>query len=97
MGRDIYWPPSARERGFTVESVVGPRGLRPRPGGSNRGGGMRGGPLVGDKWSEWMQAYYGGRNVSRHRNIVWSNGARDARLRAGVRRGSIRRGRVVDP
>ncbi|EOD12939.1 hypothetical protein EMIHUDRAFT_213197 [Emiliania huxleyi CCMP1516] len=70
VGRDIYWPPSARERGFTVESVVGPRGLRPRPGGSNRGGGMRGGPLVGDKWSEWMQAYYGGRNVSRHRNII---------------------------
>jgi len=58
---------------------------------------MRGGPLVGDRWSEWMQAYYGGRNVSRHRNIVWSNGARDARLRAGVRRGSTRRGRVVDP
>ena len=48
-------------------------------------GGLRGGPLVSDRWSSWMQAYYGGRDeVPRHRNIVWSNGALDPWSGQGV-------------
>ena len=31
-----------------------------------------------------MSAYYGGRNVSHHRNIVWSNGALDPWSGQGV-------------
>jgi len=31
-----------------------------------------------------MTAYYGGRNVSHHRNIVWSNGALDPWSGQGV-------------
>ena len=40
--------------------------------------------MVGDAWSGWMTAYYGGRNVSHHRNIVWSNGALDPWSGQGV-------------
>ena len=40
--------------------------------------------MVGDLWSGWMTAYYGGRNVSHHRNIVWSNGALDPWSGQGV-------------
>jgi len=39
---------------------------------------------VTDRWSTWMQTYYGGRNVSHHRNIVWSNGALDPWSGQGV-------------
>ena len=85
VGRDLYWPPQVPSRNYTVESVVGPRGL-------SAGGcegewsarGLRGAPVVTDRWSEWMQAYYGGRNVSIHRNIVWSNGALDPWSGQGV-------------
>ena len=84
VGRDIFWPPGVKDRAYTVESVVGPKGLFPRPGGSNNGNGMRGGPLITDRWSTWMQTYYGGRDVAHHRNIVWSNGALDPWSGQGV-------------
>uniref|UniRef100_A0A7S3BW67 Uncharacterized protein n=1 Tax=Haptolina ericina TaxID=156174 RepID=A0A7S3BW67_9EUKA len=45
---------------------------------------MLGAPLVTDAWSGWMTAYYGGRNISHHRNIVWSNGALDPWSGQGV-------------
>jgi hypothetical protein len=85
VGRDIFWPPGVPERNYTVESIVGPRSL-------SAGGcqaqydamGLRGAPMVGDAWSGWMTAYYGGRNVSHHRNIVWSNGALDPWSGQGV-------------
>ena len=83
VGRDIFWPPQVPNRSYSVESVVGPRHLT--PGGCAAHGGLRGGPLVSDRWSSWMQAYYGGRDeVPRHRNIVWSNGALDPWSGQGV-------------
>ena len=46
--------------------------------------GLRGAPMVSDAWSGWLSAYYGGRDVSHHRNIVWSNGALDPWSGQGV-------------
>ena len=43
-----------------------------------------GAPVSSDPWSGWMTAYYGGRDVSQHRNIVWSNGALDPWSGQGV-------------
>lgn len=85
VGRDIYWPPQVQNRNYTVESIVGPHSLRPS-GCINQFNsiGLRGAPMIGDPWSEWMTAYYGGRNVSHHRNIVWSNGALDPWSGQGV-------------
>ena len=82
---DIYYPPGVPTRNYTVASFVGPRHI-------TAGGcavqydarGLRGAPLVTDRWSGWMTAYYGGRNVSHHRNIVWSNGALDPWSGQGV-------------
>lgn len=82
VGRDIFWPPGVSSRDYTVESIAGPHGLR--PGGCANSYGMRGGPVVSDNWSEWMMAYYGGRNISHHRNIIWSNGALDPWSGQGV-------------
>ena len=72
-------------RNYTVESVVGPRHLTPYGCSAEYAvEGLRGAPVVGDLWSGWMTAYYGGRNVSHHRNIVWSNGALDPWSGQGV-------------
>ena len=54
VGRDIFWPPQVPNRSYSVESIVGPRHLT--PGGCAAHGGLRGGPLVSDRWSSWMQA-----------------------------------------
>ena len=40
--------------------------------------------MTTDLWSSWLTAYYGGRDVSKHRNIVWSNGALDPWSGMGV-------------
>lgn len=89
VGRDIYWPPGGSpgvpSRDYTVESIVGPRHLRAGwCAGVYDAIGLRGAPLVSDPWSGWMSAYYGGRNISHHRNIVWSNGALDPWSGTGV-------------
>lgn len=85
VGRDIYWPPQVPSRNYTVESVVGPHGVRPGSCASSFSSeGLRGGPQITDLWSEWLTSYYGGRNVSHHRNIVWSNGALDPWSGQGV-------------
>ena len=85
VGRDIFWPPEVADRDYTVESIVGPRQLSSFGcAGEYEAEGLRGAPMVGDAWSGWMSAYYGGRNVSHHRNIVWSNGALDPWSGQGV-------------
>jgi len=85
VGRDLYWPPAVPERNFTVASVVGPRGLQPGWCADYYGSlGLRGSPVVMDRWSTWMEAYYGGRDLSTHTNIVWSNGALDPWSGQGV-------------
>jgi hypothetical protein len=85
VGRDIYWPPQVAHRNYTVESIVGPRHLGEQGCAAQYSAeGLRGAPLVSDAWSGWMTAYYGGRNVSHHRNIVWSNGALDPWSGQGV-------------
>ena len=85
VGRDIYWPPQTSDRNYTLESVVGPHGVRPGQCASEFAAqGLYGGPQITDLWSEWLEAYYGGRNVSHHRNIVWSNGALDPWSGQGV-------------
>ena len=79
VGRDIFWPPShsAARRDYSVESIVGSHHLSPGSYCAEEYSplGLLGAPLVTDAWSGWMTAYYGGRNISHHRNIVWSNGA----------------------
>ena len=85
VGRDIFWPPGPAARIYTVEGLVGPRGLR--AGGcaaEYSAAGLYGAPLVADAWSSWMEAYYGGRHVAQHTNIVWSNGALDPWSGQGV-------------
>jgi lysosomal Pro-X carboxypeptidase len=82
VGRGIFWPPQVPNRTYSVESVVGPKEIT--PGGCAYSGDLRGGPLISDAWSTWMQAYYGGRDVAQHRSIVWSNGALDPWSGQGV-------------
>ena len=85
VGRDIFWPPAVPTRDYTVESIVGPRHISPIGCASEYDErGLRGAPLVSDAWSAWMTAYYGGRNISHHRYIVWSNGALDPWSGQGV-------------
>ncbi|CAJ1453581.1 unnamed protein product [Effrenium voratum] len=84
LGHDLYWPPSVPSRNFSVASVVGPKGLRPGCSGRLTQMGLQGAPVSSDPWSGWMTAYYGGRDVSQHRNIVWSNGALDPWSGQGV-------------
>lgn len=85
LGRDLYWPPSVPFRNFTIASMVGPRRLVPASCTEHFNAmGLRGAPVTTDPWSGWLTAYYGGRNVSQHRNIVWSNGALDPWSGMGV-------------
>eukprot|EP00928_Gymnodinium_smaydae_P035129 TRINITY_DN24779_c0_g3_i1.p1 TRINITY_DN24779_c0_g3~~TRINITY_DN24779_c0_g3_i1.p1 ORF type:complete len:667 (+),score=86.42 TRINITY_DN24779_c0_g3_i1:26-2026(+) len=84
LGRDIYWPPTVPSRNYSVETVVGPKGLRQGCAETYDALGLRGAPTVSDPWSSWLTSYYGGRNVSHHRNIVWSNGALDPWSGQGV-------------
>jgi len=84
LGRDFYWPPSVPLRNYTVESIVGSHDLRP---GCNAGfvsEGLHGFPMTSDPYSSWLTAYYGGRNITAHTNIVWSNGALDPWSGQGV-------------
>jgi len=46
--------------------------------------GLYGAPTLSDRWSGWLEAYYGSSNITHHRNIVWSNGALDPWSGAGV-------------
>ena len=86
VGRDIFWPPQPAFRNYTVESVVGPKGLHPGWCASEYGrDGLYGAPLIEDLWSTWMESYYGGRDhITEHTNIVWSNGALDPWSGQGV-------------
>lgn len=85
VGRDIFWPPQVPSRNYTVASIVGPRHLNSYSSCQYYvDQGMLGAPMVSDPWSGWMTAYYGGRNVSHHRNIIWSNGALDPWSGQGV-------------
>eukprot|EP00756_Hemistasia_phaeocysticola_P023166 Hpha_TRINITY_DN15874_c1_g4::TRINITY_DN15874_c1_g4_i1::g.189994::m.189994/K01285/PRCP; lysosomal Pro-X carboxypeptidase len=84
VGRDFFWPPSI-PRGYTVDSVVGSKGLREGCGAGYDSQGLVGGPVQMDAWSPWLDAYYGSRaDIAKFRNIVWSNGALDPWSGAGV-------------
>ena len=72
-------------RNYTVESIVGPKQITAGGCANQAGGKLRGGPLITDRWSTWMEAYYGSRDdIGRHTNIVWSNGALDPWSGQGV-------------
>ena len=49
-------------RNYTVESIVGPKQITPGGCANQAGGKLRGGPLITDRWSTWMEAYYGSRD-----------------------------------
>ena len=57
-------PPSSQvpARNYTVESIVGPKQITPGGCANQAGGKLRGGPLITDRWSTWMEAYYGSRD-----------------------------------
>ena len=57
-------PPSPQvpARNYTVESIVGPKQITPGGCANQAGGKLRGGPLITDRWSTWMEAYYGSRD-----------------------------------
>lgn len=83
VGRDMFWPPSVN-RGYTVEDIVGPHTMRTGPASRMDREGLYGAPTLSDRWSGWLEAYYGSSNITHHRNIVWSNGALDPWSGAGV-------------
>ena len=83
-GRDIFWPPN-QKKGYTIESVVGPRGAKTV--GCFAGydaSGLFGAPLQRDAWGSWITDYYHSGNESSFTNIIWSNGALDPWSGAGV-------------
>ena len=87
VGHDFYWPPwpYGLRRNYTVRDVVGP--TKPQVGVCGQdlaNQGLFGAPNSTDLWSTWLTAYYGGRNISQHRNIIWSNGALDPWSGMGV-------------
>jgi len=84
LGRDFYWPPSAAHRNYTVQSIVGSHDLRPGCNARFVNEGLHGLPVTSDPYSTWLTAYYGGKNISAHSNIVWSNGALDPWSGQGV-------------
>jgi len=84
LGRDIFWPPTVPSRDYTVESIVGPHTMREGCASQYNAEDLRGAPAFSDPWSGWLTSYYGGRNISHHRNIVWSNGALDPWSGQGV-------------
>jgi len=84
LGHDLWWPPSTSSRHPTVEDVVGPHRLTVGCGTSEGRRGLYGAPHQSDPWSAWLTAYYGGSNVSKLRNIVWSNGLLDPWSGGGV-------------
>lgn len=83
VGRDMFWPPS-RQQGYTVDDVVGPHTMSRGPASGMDSQGLYGAPTLSDRWSGWLEAYYGSSNITHHRNIVWSNGALDPWSGAGV-------------
>ena len=50
--------PQVPDRAYSVESVVGPRHITAGGCGAAHGG-LRGGPLITDRWSSWMQEMHG--------------------------------------
>jgi hypothetical protein len=85
MGKDLYWPPNVR-RNATVADVVGsPEGqLVAGCGQDSARRGLAGAPRLQDPWSAWATAYYGGKDIAHHRNIVWSQGLLDPWSGGGV-------------
>jgi len=84
LGRDIFWPPSVNSRNYTVESIAGPHMLKEGYAAMYDAKDLYGAPVTSDPWSGWATAYYGGRNLSHHKNIVWSNGLLDPWSGMGV-------------
>jgi hypothetical protein len=83
-GHDMFWPPNVK-RNTTVETLVGSHRARPAACGIEHNKlGLLGSPVISDPWSGWLTSYYGGLNITHHRNIVWSNGALDPWSGAGV-------------
>ena len=74
-GRDVFWPPSAASRSWTLEDIIGPDAEQPASCGSPPN--IYGGPTK--KWShdDWLASYYDEANQLQHANIVWSNGMLD--------------------
>ena len=74
-GRDVYWPPSAATRNWTLYDIVGPD--LERPASCRSAPNIVGGPTK--KWThdDWLAAYYDEVNQLQHANIVWSNGQLD--------------------
>lgn len=83
VGRDMFWPPSTH-RGYTVEDIVGSHSMHSGPASYMDSQGLYGAPTLSDRWSGWLEAYYRSKNITHHRNIVWSNGALDPWSGAGV-------------
>ena len=83
-GRDIYWPPN-QPRGYTMETVIGPRGGRTMgcfP--TYDAQGLFGTPKHKDAWSKWITDYYHTGQEANFTNIIWSNGALDPWSGGGV-------------
>jgi len=80
LGHDLYWPPTL-PRNYSMEDVV--------KGSLNfcssfAQEGLYGLPAVPDEWGRWNTANYGGKRISSHSNIFFSNGNLDPWTAAGV-------------
>ncbi len=77
----LYWPPN-HPRGETLEDALGPVGTTgagcPNP------PGLAGYPTTSDPWSQWLDAYFGGKSLEGYSNIIFSNGLLDPWSSAGV-------------
>ena len=77
----LYWPPN-HPRGETLEDALGPIGTKgagcaPPPG-------LAGYPPTSDPWSQWLDAYFGGKSLEGYSNVIFSNGLLDPWSSAGV-------------
>ena len=77
----LYWPPN-HAQGATLEDELGPvgtvgAGCAPPPG-------LAGYPKTSDPWSQWLDAYFGGKSLEGYSNIIFSNGLLDPWSGAGV-------------
>jgi len=72
------------QRGATLSDIIGPDGGRDA-GCAPAGEGLFGYPDASDPWSNWLNAYFGGKAaVDDASNIVFSNGLLDPWSAAGV-------------
>ena len=81
MGRDgLFWPPN-QDRNVTLDALLGPLGtVEP---GCLAGEGLTGLPDTSDPWSQWLDAYFGRKQLATS-NVVFSNGLLDPWSSAGV-------------